>query len=69
MKISKQPIENQISWLSSHAAGVMKAHALDELQADFWQTILNVTNEISSLRKRVGQLENQIHDSGQFRIR
>lgn len=55
--ISKLSIEQQVSWLSSHAAGVMKAHALDERQEDFWQTVLNVTNEIAALRRKVADAE------------
>ncbi len=68
MTISKLPIEQQISWLSSRAAGVMKAHAMSPQQQDFWQTVLNVTNEIASLRRRVKQTEDDILDSGQFRV-
>jgi hypothetical protein len=66
--ISKLPIEQQISWLSSHAAGTLKAHSMNETQQDFWLTILNVTNEISALRQRLSRLEDKVEDSGQFRI-
>ena len=49
---SKLPIDQQISWLSSHAAGVMKAHPLTPPQEDFWQTILNVTQEAARSRRQ-----------------
>lgn len=69
---SKSPINDQISWLSSHAAGVMKAHPLTEAQEEFWQVVLNVTNHVTALEaaqvrkiaefeKRVAVLETQLN--------
>lgn len=60
MNISKKPIEQQISWLSSHAAGVMKAHPMEPSREDFWKVVLNITNEVSSLQRRVDELKGQL---------
>lgn len=68
MQISKKPIDDQISWLSSHAAGALQWRELDESQSDFWMTVINVTNEVSSLRRRVSDLEDERLNSGHFRV-
>ena len=65
---SKLPIDQQVSWLSSKAAGTLKAHAMTEHESDFWQVILNVTNHISKLEKKIekhGELEKRVDELSQ----
>lgn len=53
MKISEMTIEQQVSWLRSHTAGVLKSRSMDKDRSDFWQVVLNVTNEVAALRLKL----------------